>query len=198
MENNNSNKIIEQIRSCTNLVYRLAHIEHRRFNRDFRDTIGRGQGLVLHMLAEKDGMTQTEITEKLDVRPSSLGELVAKLEKNGYVERRQNENDKRAINVFLTDKGREAEKEFINPRQKDAETWCLGLSEDDKAQLTNLLDKLINSMEDALSNKSNELSDKFDSCCHEMNQHHGLHLHGDGFGRQCGSMKRECHNNFRY
>jgi DNA-binding MarR family transcriptional regulator len=198
MGNNYSNKILEQIRSCTNLSYRLAHIEHRYFNHEFRNFIGRGQGLVLHILAKEDGLTQSEITEKLDIRPSSLGELVAKLEKSGYVERRQNENDKRVINVFITDKGRKAEKEFVNPRQKDAESWCLGLSEEDKAKLSELLEKLINSMENALSKKSDELqSDKFDTRCHEMNRNRG-HFHGDNFDRMCGSGRREFHNGFRF
>lgn len=198
MTDNLSDTLLQQIRSCTNLVHRLIHSEHHMKAQDARHTVGRAQGIVLKILAEKDGLTQTEITEKLDIRPSSLGELVVKLEKNGYVERRQNENDKRVINVFLTEKGRELEKEFINPRQKAAESWCAGLSEEDKTQLSELLNKLILSMEDVLSKNEEGFSERempfgagFPDMDSEGFSHHDL------MGRRRGGPRGEWRNGFR-
>jgi DNA-binding MarR family transcriptional regulator len=199
MNENISDTLLQQIRSCTNLVHRLIHSEHHFKNPDAQNNIGRAQGIVLKILAEKDGMTQTEITEKLDIRPSSLGELVMKLEKNGYVERRQNENDKRVINVFLTEKGREFEKELINPRQKAAETWCAGLSEEDKTQLSELLNKLILSMEDVLTKNGDEFSGReipFGGAFPEMDSE-GFSHHGHK-GRQHGGPRGEWRKNFRF
>ncbi|MDF2870619.1 MAG: hypothetical protein K0R05_2194 [Anaerocolumna sp.] len=177
MTENISDTLLQQIRSCTNLVHRLIHSEHHSKNPDAQNNIGRAQGIVLKILAEKDGMTQTEITEKLDIRPSSLGELVMKLEKNGYVERRQNENDKRVINVFLTEKGREFEKELINPRQKAAETWCAGLSEEDKTQLS-------------------EREMPFGAGFHEMDSER--FSHHDHRGRQHGGPRGEWRKSFKF
>lgn len=151
MEHTIAEKLFGQIRDCTKLMLRLAHSEHRRFNPgDRRGGIGRGQGFVLRILAESDGLSQMELAEKMDIRPSSLGELVAKLVEGGYVERRPNENDRRIMNVYLTEKGREAEKAFVNPRQKAAEQWCAGLSDEEKTQLSGLLDRLMASMQEAL------------------------------------------------
>ncbi len=152
MEKDLSETLLEQVRNCTNLVHRLMHSEHHAVHPSAEEAnIGRGQGLVLRILAEEDGLAQSEITEKLDIRPSSLGELVTKLERNGYVERRQNETDKRVVNVFLTEKGREAESKFINPRREAAKSWFAGLSEEEKSQLSELMGKMISSMEASLS-----------------------------------------------
>lgn len=185
MEKDGSEKLLEQIRNCTNLIHRLMHSEHHAFHSAPQtEGIGRGQGLVLRILAEEDGLAQSEITEKLDIRPSSLGELVTKLERNGYVERRQNENDKRVINVFLTEKGRETEKLFVNPRREAAKSWCDGLSEEEKAQLSALLDKLIASMEASLSKSGN--SDPEPGFGSPDNfPRHGPHFPHDHSGKHC-------------
>lgn len=204
METNRSEKLLQQIRNCTNLVHRLIHREHQLINpRIAGSGIGRGQGLVLRALAEKDGMTQTEIAEKLDIRPSSLGELVVKLEENGFVERRQNENDKRVINVYLTEKGREMDKEFMNSRRQSAEAWCAGLSEEEKALLSELLGKLVSSMEESLSKNAAEFSGRempFGLGRSEMDRD-GLFRHGpdsqdDHFGRRRGGARDDWRNGF--
>lgn len=204
METNISEKLMQQIRNCTNLVHRLIHREHHFFNSgNMGSGIGRGQGLVLRTLAQNDGMTQTEIAEKLDIRPSSLGELVVKLEESGYVERRQNKNDKRVINVYLTEKGRGIEKEFINLRQQSVESWCAGLSENEKALLSELLGKLLSSMEESLSKNAAEFSGReipFGLGRSEMDRddllRHGPHSQNDYFGRRRGGHGEDWRNEF--
>lgn len=188
MEKDVSEKLLEQVRNCTNLVHRLMHSEHHAAHPSALEAnIGRGQGLVLRILAEEDGLAQSEITEKLDIRPSSLGELVTKLERNGFVERRQNENDKRVVNVFLTEKGREAESQFVNPRREAAKSWFAELSEEEKEQLAELLDKMIASMESALSKNGDadpEPGPGFPDRFHHRGPHgpHDPHGHPD---REC-------------
>ncbi len=204
MEYNTSEKLLQQIRNCTNLVHRLIHREHHFINPGIMGSgIGRGQGLVLRILAENDGITQTEIAEKLDIRPSSLGELVVKLEENGFVERRKNENDKRIMNVYLTEKGRKVEKEFINSRQQIAELWCAGLSENEKIQLYELMGKLIASMEEALSKDEDEFSGRempFGFGRMEMDRdgtlRHGPHSQDGHFGRRRGGYRDDWRNGF--
>jgi len=157
MDRNSSEVLLQQIRSCTILIHRLIHSEHSSVKRGpMEGGIGRGQGLVLRVLAENDGLAQSELAEELDIRPSSLGELVMKLEEAGLVERRRNEDNKRVVNVFLTEKGRAAEKECVNPRRQAAEAWCVGLTEEEKEQFSGLLSKLNASMEELLAKNESE------------------------------------------
>ena len=66
----------------------------------------RGQGRVLAMLRLQDGISTKDLSYLLGVRVSSLNELLAKLEKGGYVTREPSEQDKRVMLVRLTEKGR--------------------------------------------------------------------------------------------
>lgn len=70
------------------------------------------QGLLVE-LWNKDGLTNAEIAELLDIKPSSVTAQVKQLEEAEMVIRKQDENDKRVSRIFLTDKGREAQEHVI-------------------------------------------------------------------------------------
>ena len=65
------------------------------------------QSFVLFALLEEDGSTLKEIGTKAQIDSSSTTVLVDKLENEGYLERRLDPQDRRAIRVFLTPKGRD-------------------------------------------------------------------------------------------
>ena len=64
-----------------------------------------GQGRILTALRRISSISQKELGFILDIRPQSLGELLQKLESNGYITRHRSTTDKRALIVELTDKG---------------------------------------------------------------------------------------------
>jgi len=65
------------------------------------------QSFVLFSLLEEDGSTLKEIGTKAQIDSSSMTVLVDKLENEGLLERRLDAQDRRAIRVFLTPKGKE-------------------------------------------------------------------------------------------
>ncbi|MNI19323.1 MarR family transcriptional regulator [Paenibacillus graminis] len=69
----------------------------------------RGQGRILAFLRMKDGISTKDLSYMLDIRVSSLNELLAKLEKAEYITRKPSETDKRIILIYLTQKGQEEE-----------------------------------------------------------------------------------------
>lgn len=64
--------------------------------------ITRAQWWVLANLSRQDGMMQTQLAAVLDVGKASLGILIEKLERSGWLTRQEDPNDKRAKRVFLT------------------------------------------------------------------------------------------------
>lgn len=66
-----------------------------------------GMGHAMDILAANEGVSSRELAELLDIRPSSLTELLTRLESEGIVARTPDENDRRVTRVSLTDKGRE-------------------------------------------------------------------------------------------
>lgn len=66
----------------------------------------RAQWRVLARLSRRDGMRQVDIADELDVEPITLCRMVDRLEEAGLVERRKDEEDRRAWRIHLTDKAR--------------------------------------------------------------------------------------------
>lgn len=79
-------------------------------NGPFADTT-RGQGRVLAMLKMQLEISTKDLSYLLGIRIPSLNELLGKMEKRGYIERRPSEADKRVMIIHLTEKGKATEQE---------------------------------------------------------------------------------------
>src|SRR5262245_42174824 len=66
----------------------------------------RAQWSVLARLERREGMTQAEMAEALEIQPISLVRLIDRLCLHGLVERRPHPHDRRANRLYLTEKGR--------------------------------------------------------------------------------------------
>lgn len=97
-------------------THRLLHhyhmIQHRKKQPVF--DIRQGQGRILALMKKLECITQKELAELLGIRQQSLGESLLKLEQNGYITRKQSEEDKRAMVVEITEKGKELKFEKID------------------------------------------------------------------------------------
>jgi DNA-binding MarR family transcriptional regulator len=63
----------------------------------------RSQWWVLNHLYRRDGVTQTELAETLEIEKPTLGRLLDRLEAKGWVRRADDATDRRAWRVYLTD-----------------------------------------------------------------------------------------------
>jgi len=82
-----------------------------------------GMGRPLSILADNEGASSRELAELLDIRPSSLTEMLTRLESEGLVIRTTDSEDRRVSRVSLTDKGKElAEKMKAEHEQRVART----------------------------------------------------------------------------
>jgi DNA-binding MarR family transcriptional regulator len=105
----------------------------------------RGQGRILAILKMQDGISTKDLSYLLGIRVSSLNELLAKMEKNGYISREASEADKRVMLVKLTEKGKNEEQQDWNPGDIFA---CL--TEEEKKTLAAYLDRIIANIETEL------------------------------------------------
>ncbi|MBV7273475.1 MarR family transcriptional regulator [Clostridium sp. PL3] len=164
-----SEKVLQQINYFTNLVNRQQH------NSNFKEKeilASRAQAHLLGLLLVENGLTQKDLSAKLQIRPASLGELVNKLQQNGYVEKRVNEKDKRVSNVYITEEGRRATEGAMKARRELVESIFLGLSEEEINQLSTLMDKLVNSIEQSSGENVESL----------RKEHHGIKEGSDFYG----------------
>lgn len=87
------------------IINDVARMLRRNFDRRAQCLgLTRAQWRVLVYLHRQDGMRQTELASLLEVQPISLTRLIDRLVKNDWVERRSDPGDRRANQIFLTEK----------------------------------------------------------------------------------------------
>ena len=101
-----------------------------------------GQKRALIILNKHEKMTQRELTEKLRIQPGSVSELLSKLEEKNWIVRTQNEEDRRNVDIVLTDEGKEQAVVALEERNQLHEDMFTSLSMEEKEQLLGLLEKL--------------------------------------------------------
>ncbi|MQS89570.1 MarR family winged helix-turn-helix transcriptional regulator [Companilactobacillus mishanensis] len=122
-----------------------------------------GQQRVLAILRLEDNLSQSYLQEVLDLRPSSLAELLKKLEDNGDITRKEDESDKRIKRVILTDQGREKADENASFKAEDISAdFFSGLSEEEQQVFENLLDKISNGWDDDFKKQADSFVDPMD------------------------------------
>jgi DNA-binding MarR family transcriptional regulator len=67
----------------------------------------------LRALWVEDGLTQRELSTRVGTMEPTTLSAIAIMERNGFVERRRNDQDRRKVNVYLTERGRALEKELL-------------------------------------------------------------------------------------
>ena len=104
---------------------------------------GKGsQKRILMILNESPNITQSELTERLQIRPGSVSEVIGKLEAAGLIVRRPSETDRRTTNIMLTETGKAVAEEAHVQRAKRHNQMFSGLSDEEKEALLQLLEKV--------------------------------------------------------
>ncbi|MDR1464609.1 MAG: MarR family transcriptional regulator [Oscillospiraceae bacterium] len=115
--------------------------------------VTRGQGRLLAFLKLRDGISTKDLSYLLGMRISSLNELLAKLEKSGFIVREPSEEDKRVMLVKLTEKGKQEQQ----PEPADGEDPFSCLTAEEQQTLGALLDRISGAMQEALGGDEDRL-----------------------------------------
>ena len=99
-------------------------------------------GRLLSALKDNGGVSSRELAELLDIRPSSLTELLTRLEQEQLVARTPDENDRRVIRVSLTEKGAEREAQITAERDAHLEKFSACFTDEEAAQFCELCERL--------------------------------------------------------
>lgn len=117
--------------------------------RQLRDTnieLSRAQWRVIAHLFRRDGVTQTQLADILQIERAPLGTLIDKLETRGLLERRPDKTDRRVNRLFITDAGRELVPSISQQVDQLLEEITADLSGDEVQHLKYCLNKVRNSL----------------------------------------------------
>lgn len=98
--------------SLHHIFYQVIRLHHQRSHM-LLDKVGiyPGQPFLLFTLYHKNGQSQKDLANKLNIRASTIATMVKRMEKVGLIERRQDCKDQRVSRVYITEKGMEVCKE---------------------------------------------------------------------------------------
>ncbi len=91
------------------------------------ETLGlyRGQPPVLRALWEQEGLTHTELAERLHVTPATMTKMLQRMEKAGFLIRQPDPEDQRVSRVYLTQAGHAVEESLQSVwRAMETETFA--------------------------------------------------------------------------
>jgi DNA-binding MarR family transcriptional regulator len=108
------------------------------------------QYIVLARLWEGDGISITELCDRLSLDNPTLTGIVDRMERDGSLERRRDGDDRRVVNVYLTERGKNL-REVVGSfaEATDAEAWE-GFTSTEKRALTDALNLIWKKMNESL------------------------------------------------
>lgn len=105
-----------------NLFICLTHLYFKKAFDMLKDTgIHPKQVPLIGLVYHKEGISQKEISQALQISPPTVAVSIKRLEKAGIIERRADERDQRLSRIFLTREGRsvtEKVRECIKEKEK--------------------------------------------------------------------------------
>lgn len=102
------------------------------FGKRFRELeLTSEEARTLAHLSAGEAMTQRQLADLMHVAPISLSRLVDRLEAGGWAERRPSPSDRRAKEIFLTAKGRDAARKIRAINDGLADQLARELDEDE-------------------------------------------------------------------
>jgi DNA-binding MarR family transcriptional regulator len=130
------------------LLAKICHLHYVRAHA-LLESIGlyRGQPPLLHALWEQEGLSHTQLSERLQISPATTTKMVQRMEKAGFLQRRPDPSDERVSRVYLTEAGRGVRLQVQGVWDRmEAETFQ-GLSDEERAALRRFLLKIRQNLE---------------------------------------------------
>lgn len=105
-----------------------------------------GQPKILDYLLHHNGAIQKEIAIFCHIEPASLTAILNGMENKGYIERKNSENNRRSLHVYLTETGKKyADRLNLEFDRIEAEA-LKGFNETEAQQLHELLSRIYKNM----------------------------------------------------
>ena len=126
------------------LIYEVLRLLRRNLDRRMRLT--QAQWRALAFLSRNEGINQAGLADLLEVRPITMARLIDRLEQDGWVERRRDPSDRRAVRLYLTPKAGPLLEEIYGLADETRELALGGLSVPARNQLIDSLTTIKNNL----------------------------------------------------
>ncbi|WP_226584653.1 MarR family winged helix-turn-helix transcriptional regulator [Halobacillus litoralis] len=105
------------------------------------------QNLIMMLLWEKDGLTQNQLADYLGKDKTNIARMASNLEKKGFIERKFCSEDRRSLELYLTESGQELKEKVIPVAESFNDDVTNGITEEELQELDRLLSKIQQNIE---------------------------------------------------
>ncbi len=131
------------------LVHTVERLLRKRFEkRGAAYGLSSAQWRLLFRLHKEPGISQARLAEILDVEPISVSRLLDRMQQAGWIERREDAEDRRVRTIHPTDKALEGFETMRGIAREVFEEALEGLSREDRATITRGLNRIIENLSD--------------------------------------------------
>ena len=132
-------------------LIRLNKTHKKMAKREFQKVdLTEGKPKLLDYIINNPGCSQRELATCCKIEPATATSILSSMEKEELIYRERNSKDKRILNVFLTEKGIEAQKK-VEKIFLELDEMCFdGFSEEERVDAIDILNRLY---ENLLKNK---------------------------------------------
>lgn len=110
-----------------------------------------GQFAQLLALYERDGITQQELCDLVQIEQPTMANTLRRMERDGLIARSPHPDDGRKQVITLTPEARQLEPPLMTAAQRINQTSTRGLTKAERQQLMTLIEKLTTNLENVYS-----------------------------------------------
>lgn len=105
---------------------------------------------LLKPLYEKDNVTQLDLVRSTDLKPPTVSYSLQQMESEGLIYREADKKDARSTRVYLTEEGRETERQIQILERNICNAFLKGISREKQAEIVTLLSEIYVNAKEAL------------------------------------------------
>lgn len=102
-----------------------------------------GQPILLRILSVTDGLPQSLLAKKMNIKPATISAMVKRMEKAGFVVRKRDAEDERISNVYITKAGKDINTKLLAKQDDMEEIVFKDFSEEEKLEVRGFLDRIL-------------------------------------------------------
>ncbi|MFX1440249.1 MAG: MarR family winged helix-turn-helix transcriptional regulator [Promethearchaeota archaeon] len=128
------------------LITKIHHLSGRIFSKKLKDheiKISPGQGRILCALWQEDDISITELTRRTQLGKSTLTDMLDRMEKDGLIERKTSDMDKRRTLVQLTEVTKKLHDKYLAVSKDMTDLFYRGFSDEEIVLFEQYLRRLL-------------------------------------------------------
>ncbi len=135
------------------LITKIHHLSSKIFSKKLEEheiEIGPGLGRVIFALLQEDGTPISDLADRTALGKSTLTDSLDRLADAGLIIRERHPTDRRSILVYLTEKARNLNEEYIKVSQEMTDLFYGGFSQEEIRIFERYLARLLSNLSYAI------------------------------------------------